>query len=260
MSSAFGLDIEASGGMVYYEPKDPELSGSKSIMGDGFNFVGNFRAAQDFDEQFGFGAQISQDPILLTRASMDVGFHNDFIDIRAGLFFPLTNQSFVNPGLSANVGVLYGMFFADFVIASTLLQPKAVNDYSQINYEIDAGIMFPHVWLLAFASDKRFTQQVTKTISVLAGWSRFGVAIDVHNEVQTLSFRVDGGYQQIQWREINGSAKPYEDPSYFAGFTFAVVPIDNIRLVVNGRLPVYPMIGDFSLSEISIGLEWAISW
>jgi hypothetical protein len=260
MSAAFGLEIEASGGMVYYEPKDPGLSGSKSIFGTGFNFMGNFRAEQDFDGEFGVGAQISQDPILLTRASVDVGFQNDFIDVRAGLFFPLTNQSFVNPGLSADVSVLYGMFFADFVIASTLLQPKAVNDYSQLNYEIDAGVMFPHVWLSAFASDKRFTQQITKTASVVAGWSRFGAAIDVHNEIQTLSFRVDGGFQQIQWREINGSAEPYADPSYFVGATFAVVPIDNIRLFVNGRLPVYPMTGDFSLSELSLGLEWAIAW
>ncbi|MDR3130927.1 MAG: hypothetical protein LBU18_05210 [Treponema sp.] len=244
-----GLNITLLGGAVVFF-SGPE--GTAAEIPNRIFPVGTGALDYRFTEVLSYRLIFDRDPILGNRITVRAALDSEFIDIEAGPYFGFLNTEtgYINAGLSIGIHarfpntVLRNFFFSSRYDASPGKDISVLGEYVQSFGEISAGYALPFGRLILSVSGRSSSFMVKNNNGGVTdrddnNWTRYNLALEIPRPEAALGFRINAGYQKLQWWREGGAYNYKYNPVYL-GFEMQGRINPSVSMIFGLEAPVYP--------------------
>jgi hypothetical protein len=222
-------DLTLSGGADYasYPPESQKPVGSTFAPALLPVYLAEFKG--EFAVEYNYNFRVLYDTVWREVFFGDVGYRFGKVDIGLGFFvsdFDTTVMTHA-AGFSGHVGFEFpGVFFINAGVASSLDDGSWPPGTSQKRmFSGKAGFWLPHIFITFDFETKSFAEQVTETLSLRSGRTRYKGSMEIYSKNVPYRLRFDFGMQELSREMTDGG--PLESVSanhYFVGFGFYARP------------------------------------
>jgi hypothetical protein len=203
----------------------------------------------EFAVEYNYSFHILYDTIWREVFSGDVGYRFGKVDIGLGFFVSDFNTTVMThaAGFSGRVGFVFpGVFFINAAIASSMDDgswPPGASQKRRFNGS--AGFWLPHIFITFDFETKSFTEQVTETLDINRGRTRYKGTLEIYSKNVPYRLRFAFGRQELS--RVMTDGVPVQSVSandYFAGFGFHAQASKVFAWFIEGEV----FLGEFSFT------------
>jgi hypothetical protein len=244
--------INAKGGVMVFHPGPEGVLSETLRLQSQYDPIGSIALTQNITKLLGINVGFERDSLLMnrfiTRAAVDL----DFLRIEAGPYFGLFNPDpkVISPGLSTllQVKLFKGLISGSFQFDSPLGRKlDRLGDYTQGCYAIDLGFRLPFGMLNLGMSDRTVTKRIADAgtgqwVDLINTWVRYNLALEFSFQNKPFAFRLNGGYQELQWIYATSRPLDYTYFNVYVGLEASYRILPNLKLFLGAEAPVYPWV------------------
>jgi hypothetical protein len=237
----FALEISAEAGALFFKPASGEGEVlDKAGLLDGWYGAGTFQVKDEITDRWDFDLSFAYDPVLLSRVVTLIGFHSNYLDIRAGPVFsvPEWKTLRINPGISLALDLsLPGVVFGTLMAETTFGDVRLAGDYRQRYALVKTGFWVPHVIFSLAAEIRSLVEKINYT-ELTNEWIRYTFSMDIFKKNAPLSVLINAGYEKLWWF-TGGAGQEYIFHAFFAGLEPALQIKPRVKFFFGAEVPFY---------------------
>jgi hypothetical protein len=213
-----------------------------------YNPVGALTLARQFNKNLAFVLELERESLSLNRLVGRAAWDAGVVGIEAGPSLGILNTETldISPGLSLLLRLrlptwkLSGLFRFDFALGR---EPAVPGQYTQSYASAALGYAFPWVKLTLGVFERGSTLHDSKGILRVGRWIRYNLAANFPSAPASWDFRVELGYEQLQWDYKLSTPLEYRYAAVYAGLEASYTPLpDFLTLIAGLEGPVYPFV------------------
>jgi hypothetical protein len=213
-----------------------------------FNPVGAVTLAGPLNKPLAFVLELERESLSLNRMVVRAVWDTGVVGIEAGPYMGIFNTETldISPGLSLMLRLqfpawnLSGLFRFDSALGR---EPAAPGDYTQSYTSAALSYAFPWAKLTLGMLERGSTVVDSQGILRVGRWIRYHFAAEFSTAPRPWDFRVELGYERLQWNYKLFTPLEYRYFAVYAGLeaSFTVLP-DFLTLIAGLEGPVYPFV------------------
>jgi hypothetical protein len=213
-----------------------------------YNPVGTITLTQQINKTLGFTLELDRDSLSLNRIIARAGWDTGIVGIEAGPYMGILNSETgnISPGLSMVLHLrlpewnLSGFFRLDSALGR---EPAGPGDYTLSYTSTAVSYAFPWLKLTLGMVERGSTELDNRQILRVGRWIRYNLAAEFPLAHTPWDFRVEAGYEQLQWNYKLFMPLEYRYSAVYTGLEASYVVLPNFLTLIAGlEGPVYPFV------------------
>jgi hypothetical protein len=240
------MELEISGGFgnFFFDPENTEAMGKNDkAFEPAPQILIRTLVSGEIGESVFYSGGFERDPILRNRIFANAGLRFSFFSVEIEPFIGVfnTSEEFLNPGLSAAIGMEFpGIFFANVRASSSIGGVRTAGSYSQRSGILTAGFWVPNVICSLNLEIKSFVHQKTSDLLLEDIQNRYFFRADVFEKNNPLSIQLDVGYTSLRRAYFSQGTESSDELKYvFLGLEAACVINPFIKIFLAGEMPLF---------------------
>jgi hypothetical protein len=213
-----------------------------------YNPVGALTLTRQLNNTLAFVLELERESLSLNRLVVRAAWNTGAVGIEAGPSLGILNTETldISPGLSFMLRLrfpawnLSGLFRFDSALGR---EPSAPGDYTQSYAAAAVSYAFPAVTLTLGMLERGSIMLNSQGILRAGRWIRYNLAAEFPPAPASWGFRIELGYEQLQWNYNLSVPLEYRYFAVYAGLeaSYTVLP-DFLTLIAGLEGPVYPFV------------------